>query len=271
MKIVISALHFAWSDIECACRHVRKTLGLDGIELSLSPSCDLSELHRIRSAAEREGLLLTNHVWENIPALAPLEASAALERWLDACAAAGIRGVVLHGGSHPDRHEGIGRLIAALEPALPAYEKAGVTLYVENHYGYDYKNCQELLSETWEFREVSEALPSPALGFCFDTGHGHMTRNSAALVREVAPRLGCVHLADNGGIDDDHRPYRQGTVEWDGVFEVLREVRFDGIFCVEFPVLEDTGPFEGCVGDLRRLFGEGRRAGRPAGSGGEGE
>ena len=43
------------------------------------------------------------------------------------------------------------------------------------------------------------------------------------------------------------------------MFEVLREVRFDGIFCVEFPVLEDTGPFEACVCDLRRLFGEGRR------------
>ena len=34
------------------------------------------------------------------------------------------------------------------------FGRAGVVLNLENHYAYDYRNCRELFSEPWEFREL---------------------------------------------------------------------------------------------------------------------
>ncbi|OPZ81943.1 MAG: hypothetical protein BWY76_02870 [bacterium ADurb.Bin429] len=51
-------------------------------------------------------------------------------------------------------------------------------------------------------------------------------------------------------MDDDHRPYRQGTVPWDAMFDALADFDFTGTFCVEFPVREDRAPFARCVTEL---------------------
>jgi sugar phosphate isomerase/epimerase len=55
-------------------------------------------------------------------------------------------------------------------------------------------------------------------------------------------------------VDDDHLMYGQGTVCWDEIFTQLRANRFDGTFCVEFPVYADQLPFRRCVADLRRRW-----------------
>ena len=136
---------------------------------------------------------------------------------------------------------------------LPAYEEAGVVLCLENHYAYTYRDCQELFSEVWEFQEIFN-LDSPSLAFCFDTGHGHMTHNCGELVRELGNRLRYVHLAGNHGEHDDHCMFRQGTVPWDDIWDALEDVRFDGTFCVEFPVREDLEPFCRCLQEIGRRF-----------------
>lgn len=136
---------------------------------------------------------------------------------------------------------------------LGNFERAGVRLNLENHYAYDYRGREELFSEPWEFKEVL-SLDSPSLGLCFDTGHGNMTGNSEALLRELAPWANYVHLADNHGIDDDHLGFRQGSVDWDSVFDTLGDIGFDGTFCVEFPVREDMRPFRTCVAEIRRRW-----------------
>ena len=48
--------------------------------------------------------------------------------------------------------------------------------------------------------------------------------------------------------------FRQGTVNWDSVFDTLRDIGFDGTFCVEFPVRQDTEPFHACVAELRKRW-----------------
>lgn len=133
--------------------------------------------------------------------------------------------------------------------------RAGVALKLENHYAYDYRGQCELFSEPWEFADLLAALPSPALHTCFDTGHGHMTRNWQSLIRAMGPALAHVHLADNGGIDDDHRPYGQGTVPFAAMFDLLRETGFAGAFRVEFPARDDLVPFRRCLADLAARWG----------------
>lgn len=254
---VISALHFAWeSPQECLDRAVGE-FGLDGIELSLSPAfrrphCTVEDV-AWWEAREAGGCHLSAHIWENLAQLGVERGEAALLAWLPYCQRMGIGNLILHGGSHADQGEGIRITRQTLATVLPDFERAGVVLNLENHYPYAYRNCQELFSEAWEFREVL-GLDSPSLRFCFDTGHGNMAGNGVELIRDLAPWLAYVHLADNGGVDDDHCGFRQGTTDWDGYFAALREIGFQGTYCVEFPVRGDHKPFRQC---LRELRGEG--------------
>jgi len=254
MKYVISAGHFVWqTPAECLSR-VTEEFGLDGMELSLKPiyerpHCTKQDLAWFADNTPRD-LDLSAHIWENVAQLGPERAAETLLGWLPDCAQTGITGLVVHGGSHPDQREGIRLTRETFAAVLPEFEKAGVVLNLENHYPYAYKNCQELFSEVWEFQEVL-SLNSPSLRFCFDTGHANMANNGVELIRELAPWLTYVHLADNGGVDDDHCGFREGTTDWDGYLAALRDIGFDGTYCVEFPVREDHTPFRRCLEELR--------------------
>ncbi|HEX2950276.1 MAG TPA: sugar phosphate isomerase/epimerase family protein [Armatimonadota bacterium] len=255
MQTIISALHFAWNNIDDCFRRAKQDFQLDGVELSCDnsfarPHCTHEDLPAIRDAAERYGVRVEAHIWENLAQLGQEHATEALLKWLAVCRDTGITGLVIHGGSYPDHREGIQRTRHILENVIPRFERSHVVLKLENHYAYTYKGCQELFSEPWEFLEVFSTIASPALRCCFDTGHGNMTKNSAALLHELAPYLAHVHLADNHGVDDDHCGYQQGTVDWEGVFSILQAIDFDGTFCVEFPVREDRHPFTNCMADI---------------------
>ena len=104
-----------------------------------------------------------------------------------------------------------------------------MVLHLENHYAYTYHSSHELLSEPWEFALLPE---SPALRWCYDTGHGNMTGNADELLRAMGARLAYIHLADNLGVNDDHLAYARGTVPWDRLFDRLQTAGFSGVMCV---------------------------------------
>jgi len=258
MECVISALHFVWSDVEDCLRRVTDEFGLDGVEWSWHqaqqrPHCTAQDVSDIRSSGGAGTLSFSAHIWENLPGLSREEGARVLSDWLQLSRVTGVRDIVVHGGRHADQRKGIAHVRSIFSDVLPAYEEAGVVLCLENHYAYTYRDCQELFSEVWEFEEVF-SLDSPSLGLCFDTGHGHMTKNGCELVRKLGERLRYVHLADCHGVDDDHCMFREGTVPWDALWEALEDVSFDGTFCVEFPVREDTKPFRRCVQEIRRRW-----------------
>lgn len=261
MKTMVSALHFAWDDMDHCIGRAVDEFGLQGVELSFHenytrPHCTREDIERLPAIRERHGVNLAAHIWENLAELGADAAPQKLLHWLEVCAKHHVSGLVIHGGTYPDQREGIARTVAVLDKVLAKFEKRRVVLNLENHYAYAYRNCQELFSEPWEFLEVMARFESPSLRFCFDTGHANMTRNSHDLLRQLAPYLAHVHLADNHGADDDHCPYRQGSTDWDGVFALLQEIGFDGTFCVEFPVREDTEPFRRCLRDIRSRWRE---------------
>lgn len=258
MNIIISALHFPWREIDECFHIVKEDLRLDGVELSLAssfqhPHCTRADLVALPALKAASGLSVEAHIWDNLAQLGQEAGTQALLEWLEVSQAAGIEGLVLHGGSYDDRAEGIARTKAIFATVVGQFERAGVLLKLENHYAYDYQDCHELFSEPWEFLELFTAIPSPALWFCFDTGHGHMTGNWEALLYELAPYLQHVHLADNHGTHDDHSPYQQGTVPWAAMFTMLREIGYNGTYCVEFPVRDDRKPFARCRADLANL------------------
>lgn len=259
MQYVISALHYPWADVAEAATIAKNELGLDGIEFSLAtswkrPHLTEADLEALLSCDAVQGLSLSGHIWENPAQLEPQEARRRLWYWLDLAADYGLTDLVIHGGSHSDQKTGLAKMKEAMQVVLPRAEEVGVTINVENHYAYEYRNCQELYSTPEEFVDLF-ALPSPNLKFCFDTGHGHMTKNSEELVRKLRHRLRYIHLADNMGVDDDHLMYAQGTFPWLEFFDLLAEIKFDGIICVEFPVRDDRKPFHQCMADMRQRLG----------------
>lgn len=259
MKIVVSALHFPWDNLP-ECLDKARQWGIDGVELSWAhgfarPHCTRDDLEDLRRLNQDGNCLLVSHIWDDLAQLGSTAGGNVLRGWLELCRPCRVSGLVIHGGTWPDRAEGVARMRQVLEGVLGDFERAGVVLYLENHYAYEYHHSQELFSEPWEFRQVL-SLDSPSLRFCFDTGHGHMTKNWPALLTQLAPWLGHVHLADNHGVDDNHCMFGQGTVPWGEMLPAIREVGFDGTFCVEFPVREDLRPFGQCLARLRAIWGQ---------------
>ncbi|HPT97850.1 MAG TPA: sugar phosphate isomerase/epimerase family protein [Armatimonadota bacterium] len=258
MKVVISALHYPWSDMEACLRHATAGLGLDGVELSwhssfARPHCTREDIEQLVRLSPGSGIELCAHIWENLARMEPSSAEDALRGWLELCGRTGVTGLVIHGGSYDDQREGIARTRRVLERVLPQFERQGVTLLLENHYAYDYRNCHELFSEPWEFQEVL-SLESPALRICFDTGHAHMTRNIDELLTSLSDHLQHIHLADNDGRDDLHCAYAAGTVPFDRIYDTLATLGFDGTFCIESPVRDDLRSFRKCLSMIRERW-----------------
>ena len=257
MQAIISSLHYAWKDMDECFKRAKEEFLVDGVELSFHeslshPHCTKEDIADIRKVNEQFGLSLCAHIWEDIAQLGPEKAAEALRHWANLSERVGVHGMVIHGGSYPDQEEGITRTRRTLEMVLPELEKTGIVLYLENHYAYDYKNCQELFSEVWEFERVL-SLDSPSLRFCFDTGHAHLTGNSEDLLVNLQSYLSHVHIADNYGANDDHCLYKKGTVRWDSIWETLRNIEFDGTFCAEFPLRDNLAPLRQCLLDIENL------------------
>ena len=63
------------------------------------------------------------------------------------------------------------------------------------------------------------------VGYLVDLGHAHFNRwNLADLLGAVGDRLYAVHIHDNDGRHDQHRPIGEGTIDWDSVFSKIRKI-----------------------------------------------
>ena len=254
MKTIISSLHFNWTDMETCLTFSKNKFGMDGVELSFHesfahPHCTKEDIAAIRKINEPLEMHLFAHIWEDIAKLGE-KAVKLLLAWADICKETGAEGLIIHGGSFPNRKEGISRTRRVLEQVIPDFEKSGLVLYLENHYAYDWNNCNELFSEPWEFVELFTEIESDSLKFCFDAGHGNLTENSNQLITELAEYLHHIHLADNYGEKDDHCGYKDGSVAWDSFWNIMEEIKFNGTFCIEFPVRENLVPFSKCIQDI---------------------
>jgi len=259
MRTMISALHFDWTDMADCFQRAAREFGLDGVELSLYPGggrphCTEQDIRQLRELARDREVCLTAHVWDEPAQLGPEGAAHAFLRWLDLCTQTGIEGLVLHGGSHPSPAEGLRIVREALGRVAGDFERAGVVLNLENTRGVVSEQGQQLFSRPGEFLEVLPAIDSPAVRFCLDTGHANITGNLKEFVQELAPFLNHIHLNDNHSEDDEHLPYGEGAIDWQGLFAALRDVAYDGTFCIEFPVREDSAPLERCLRDIRAAF-----------------
>ena len=128
----------------------------------------------------------------------------------------------------------------SLEQLLPAAEKLGIVIAVENAF--------EPPNSPREVRNlVDRFASSPAIGVCYDTGHAHFMApypwkdpaNYSAFHREktwwehgieeepnhieiLQDQIVTCHIHDNSGYDDDHSMPFDGTLDWDVLMPKLR-------------------------------------------------
>jgi sugar phosphate isomerase/epimerase len=113
-------------------------------------------------------------------------------------------------------------------------ENLGTVIVLENVY----EHVPSVLTR------IFHRIPSPALKFCFDTGHYNVF--SEAPLEEWIQELGAflceVHLHDNGGKLDEHKCIGAGTFPFEGFFALLRKGGLRPILTLETHREEDLWP-----------------------------
>lgn len=122
-------------------------------------------------------------------------------------------------------------------------ERLGVKIAFENTEGEEY-----LAALMDAFKD------SPAVGFCWDTGHEMCYNHSKDMLALYGDRLFCTHLNDNLGIsdfegniyytDDLHLLPFDGIADWDDIARRLDQWSFDNFMTFELKITPTKTRFE---------------------------
>lgn len=97
-----------------------------------------------------------------------------------------------------------------------------------------------LLENVWEdgphfHKALFQKLESPFFGFCLDVGHQNSfsTTPLAEWLEVLSPFLLEMHLHDNDGSRDQHRPVGQGKIDFVSLFRFLQSVEKEPLITLE--------------------------------------
>ena len=167
-----------------------------------------------------------------------------LKDWLDLYHAIGVKACVLHAGG--------GRIVR--EGGTPRQRDeaniAALKILCAHIAGRDQYICLENLMEAYhtaaDLRMLIDAVGSPQLKICLDTGHLHVAGGKQSdFIRDVGQLLYALHIQDNEGQTDEHLiPYGNGTIDWDDFIQGLAALDkpYGGLFNFEIPG-ESGAPF----------------------------
>ena len=135
--------------------------------------------------------------------------------------------------------QNVERIGDALSQILPAAEKLGITVCIENIW-FPTSTPEVLLG-------IKEKFPTDALGFCYDAGHanlcakGHLYPDGGSygkawnmiygtqpvpddkICEKMLPHIVNCHLHDNDGNGDQHFGPGCGNVDWPHIAGLLRK------------------------------------------------
>jgi sugar phosphate isomerase/epimerase len=159
------------------------------------------------------------------------------------CSQAGVSVIIAHPGTG-EAPERVPELIEWCKQSLttlaPTAEQTGVRIGLENMLPKHPGTTGE------ELVEILDAVDSPGVGICFDTGHAHCNDNMRGVFEVVKDRIITFHLADNDGVGDLHFQPPYGTINWIDFVTVFRTIEYDDFMTVE------TRPWAG--GSHRQLI-----------------
>ena len=93
----------------------------------------------------------------------------------------------------------------SMDDLIPILRNAGTSIAIENMWGDNWEVIFTLLAE----------YPADVLGICYDSGHANSNElKQMDFLEKGKSRLAALHLHENDGSGDQHRPPFYGTVDW---------------------------------------------------------
>ncbi len=123
----------------------------------------------------------------------------------------------------------------------------GVKLAVENIFYDEFNGIGTLMSE----------YRPDFLGICYDSGHGNMGRLGLPHLARFPDRLLALHLHDNNGFDDQHKPLFSGTIDWGKLAETVAKTTYRGPLTLETGIRNSGIPDEAVF--LKQAFRDARK------------
>jgi len=164
-------------------------------------------------------------------------------RSFEACAILEVRWMVLEPESFPgpfdEEHQRqlLQRNLDWFGEMLPTAEKTGVGIAIENT--ADIPPTARGFRRAFgsvpsELIQLVDALDSPLVGICWDTGHAHIQRlDQPSALSAIGKRLKATHIQDNNGEQDQHLLPFHGTIDWQGIIARLQDIGYEGDFVYE--------------------------------------
>ena len=223
-----------------------KTAGFDGFFMSYTG--DDALLHECAAHARACGMIFQSlHapftkmkcMWEADEEKAQ-EALGELLHCLELCAQEHIPLLIIHAFIGFEDHTPTAAGIERFGQLVAAAEKTEVLLAFENTEGEEY------LDALLKFYRHS-----PAVGFCWDSGHEQCYNHSQDLIKKYGDRLLCTHINDNLGIrdhegkitwlDDLHLLPFDGIIDWTDAAKRLRKCGYQGALTMELNLQSKPG------------------------------
>lgn len=235
-----------WSDL-AASRRLAEERGL-GLEIqhfttgALLDGAWRAKVDEINAALKGfKGVLSLHGPYDNLDpgAWDPQVAAISRGRYLHAMQIAdqlGARIIVFHCWYWPTLkyHGGVPRWAERRVPAWQdlarSAEKFGITLVAENVWEPDPQAQITLI----------DAVNSPALRACLDTGHANMTAATplSQWIEQLGERLVYVHAHNNCGASDDHWAFEKGTLDMRAVIKNFAARTAPPRICLEMRSLD---------------------------------
>ncbi len=209
-------------------------VGYEVIDFCYAPMLDRPETaERVRR--KTAGI---EHLWFHAPfaeltpcAIDPLVREVALRRLVQAAEAAkalGIHRMVCHGGFIPHVYypEWYVEQSVLFWREVLGKLPPGMVLAVEN--------VMEPSPET--LVQIAAGVDDPRLGLCLDVGHANTCVSETPPSEWIAPMakwLRHVHLHNNEGKDDLHRPLGEGIIPMEALLEAVRTLAPEATFTIE--------------------------------------
>ncbi|TVQ23011.1 MAG: sugar phosphate isomerase/epimerase [Spirochaetaceae bacterium] len=158
--------------------------------------------------------------------------------------------VVCATGAGRGKDGGCDAIIAVLKELMPAAEESGVLISLENHAANNLENLDD-------YRRIFDAVDSPALGICMDTGHFEAASVSLDdLIDEFWTKINHVHLKENRsfGVKEFVR-FGEGTTDNAAAVERMIDKGYSGYLVIELS--PEIGAVDGrpfTIDDLKKPY-----------------
>ncbi len=123
-----------------------------------------------------------------------------------------------------------------MEKLIPMLEKSNTRLAIENVWGRDYVWTN--MSDADEILAVVNAVDSPIVNACIDTGHANIfSLDICEMARKYGKRLIALHVHGNAGKDEHVIPYAMADwcekMDFRGFTQALKDIGYEGYYNLE--------------------------------------